>query len=324
MERDRIYSKVFKAVEWGDLERIQQLFAEYFTDEKFDFQRTFRDNEMHGLTVLAAAAKLGHKDIVDFFVKQGADSQSNDKVNLHPVFWAAKFGHLDIVNYFVDLGVDKEITDHSGKPLIYYATLFGHLDIVQYLHKSGADIEVQNDKQYDTPLLNAAARGGHKDIVAYLLQHDINIEKRAEYNENTALIEAATQGHFDVVKLLVAYGADVYAHNKFNESASEAAYLKGNVEIGKWLQEVQKNPEKFRVLPEKQIMDMSADELVDLPQSNPKLMKQIQQLDLFARIVQRLSYDKQVKFYKGTNSYMKPETRTQIQDLIRDNREKSL
>ena len=85
------------------------------------------------------------------------------------------------------------------------ASAIGNLDAVQDL-LAIPGIEVDFDGRF-TPALIQAASNGHVDIVKALIAAGANVNR--DYNHTTPLIEAAKNGHLDVVKALIAGGANV-------------------------------------------------------------------------------------------------------------------
>jgi ankyrin repeat protein len=67
------------------------------------------------------------------------------------------------------------------------------------------------------PLLGLAAKLGHVEIVTLLLDAGARIDD-VDDRQNTACHAAAREGHFDVVKLLVARNANVSLRNRANET----------------------------------------------------------------------------------------------------------
>jgi len=97
-----------------------------------------------------------------------------------------------------DRGGYKETALHKPIPL----------EIVEWLVERGADVNLAND--YGTPLFNHAHMG-HYDICKFLIEHgaDVNL---AAHGERTALFCAVYGRNCDVVRLLLAHGADPCHH----------------------------------------------------------------------------------------------------------------
>lgn len=85
----------------------------------------------------------------------------------------------------------------------------------------------------EVTLLTCAVAGGHENIIRLLLARGANIEARSK-SEATPLVEAIGQGRLDIVKLLVDKGANVNAICD-GSSPLSLAVLMGNPEIVKIL-----------------------------------------------------------------------------------------
>jgi hypothetical protein len=86
-------------------------------------------------------------------------------------------------------------------------------------------------------VLIMAASGGHTDVVRLLLAKgaDVNAKK---YRGQTALMEAAENGHTDIVKILLDKGADVNVRDGYGHTAISRAASGGHHDIMRLLEEV--------------------------------------------------------------------------------------
>ena len=82
----------------------------------------------------------------------------------------------------------------------------------------------------NTALLLEAARDGHAEVVRLLLAAgaDVNAQNQFGY---TALMGAAFHGHFEVVRLLLAAGADVNTQDQGGSTALILAAINGHAEV---------------------------------------------------------------------------------------------
>lgn len=85
----------------------------------------------------------------------------------------------------------------------------------------------------DTPL-NAAATNGHKDVVKMLLESDIDVDKAGAMG-NTPLYSAAENGHKTIVKMLLEEGANPNIKNSQGVSPLYSASKNGHSDIVKML-----------------------------------------------------------------------------------------
>jgi len=109
------------------------------------------------------------------------------------------------------------------------AVIVGDVEKVKDLLTNGAEVDVR-DKNGMTPLL-LAARKGNSEIVRLLLAHGANVNAQDHYLAWTPLILASALGHKKVVKLLLEYGADIDIKDQNGMTALKYAVKNGYKEI---------------------------------------------------------------------------------------------
>lgn len=128
---------------------------------------------------------------------------------------AAKQGDLAKVRFL--LARDPTLIsskDDSGNTPLHEAVFTAHAEVAEFLLSKGADVNAR-EKNGATPLILAAMGGkveidGQGGVVTLLLAHKADINAKSA-NGMTALHVAALVGHADIVKLLLAKGANVNA-----------------------------------------------------------------------------------------------------------------
>jgi uncharacterized protein len=90
-------------------------------------------------------------------------------------------------------------------------------------------------KQLFGQVLYGAAFLGSVRIARFLLWLYPDVEARENTGQSTSLMAAATQGHIEVVRYLLARGADVNACNEFGVTALMRSAEKSNMELTKLL-----------------------------------------------------------------------------------------
>jgi ankyrin repeat protein len=195
------------------------------------------------------AIRKGHRDVVELFLLQGGFSlkwKTND--GGHTALWiASSAGKLDMVKFFIDNGADVNAVAKNGSTALYIAAQRGHFDVCRHLILEGADIFLKKDGEW-TPL-TVAAFNGFLNICELLIataiaevgeddnDDDILDDKLAiEYiDDSRALSSACAQGHLDVVKMLVQWGADLNKPDSNGYTPLAAASNNGHVQIVKFL-----------------------------------------------------------------------------------------
>ena len=122
------------------------------------------------------------------------------------LFVAAEKGNIAAVKKHLAAGGSVDAADANKLSLLNWAAYGGAFEIVKLLVAQKADVNIHVNKSGWTPLMNASAMG-HAQIAAYLLDHgaDLSLLSTDGY---AALSFAAAKQRTDVVKLLLAKGAD--------------------------------------------------------------------------------------------------------------------
>ena len=201
-------------------------------------------------TALHAAARGGHRAVVQYLAGQGASLSSTDAVGDTPLHAAVGSGNLEIVKYLVGQGASIDAKNTAGETPLHYAAAYGHLAIVKYLDEQGADLTITSNDG-STPAQTAdlsgqtavntylgpktaaearaeltrlgiaytaaafvdSARTGNLAVVKLFVQAGMSVESTLIAISYTALHYAAVYGHLAVVKYLVGQGASLTAKN---------------------------------------------------------------------------------------------------------------
>ena len=134
---------------------------------------------------------------------------------------AAERGNLTEVQDALNNGADVNAKNPFGLTALMMASYCGYTngnyaEVVKLLLDKGADVNIKNDKGI-TALMEASSGG--------------NAEKVKNSAFKIALTEAPSVGYVEVVKLLLAKGADVNLKNSKGETALMIAKDKGKTEI---------------------------------------------------------------------------------------------
>ncbi|KAF7983634.1 hypothetical protein HWV62_20572 [Athelia sp. TMB] len=130
--------------------------------------------------------------------------------------------------------VKTERLPQDASPL-YYACFTGSLQAVQTLVSNEADVNKAGREAATRPLLIASSEG-HLDIVNVLLEKGADIDVKGGFCAS-ALQAASAEGHLEMAKLLLKNGADVNNAGGTYGSALQAASARDRLEITKLLLE---------------------------------------------------------------------------------------
>jgi ankyrin repeat protein len=156
---------------------------------------------------VADAAMRGDKEGVRALLKQGADVNQAQGDGMTALHWAAASGHDDLIETLLYAGANVRATTRLGaySPL-HVASQSGHANAIGALVKAGANVNTITSTGA-TPLMMAAL-SGKADAAKALLDAGADINARDKANDETALMFAAAYDRTDVVRLLVARGAN--------------------------------------------------------------------------------------------------------------------
>jgi ankyrin repeat protein len=103
-------------------------------------------------------------------------------------------------------GPSADFADFAGNTPLMYACAGGHLDVVEILLQSGANVEDHNENGH-TPLMEAAS-AGYVNVAKVLLENGAGINTHSNEFKESALTLACYKGHLEMVRFLLAAGAD--------------------------------------------------------------------------------------------------------------------
>jgi ankyrin repeat protein len=177
---------------------------------------------------------------------------------LTALIYTARQGDLESAKYLVAAGADVNQTSAGGWSPLLTATNNRHYVMGKYFVEHGANVNLANGKGF-TPLYlatdNRNIEGGdypvpkpdmdHLDYIKILLEHGANPNQKVSENTETRTIftnqwffepgttpfvRAAQSGDLELLKLLLAHGADPKVANDFGDTALSAVSGIGWVE----------------------------------------------------------------------------------------------
>jgi ankyrin repeat protein len=191
---------IHRAIEAGDLARVQQILAEApnALNERDDSR--FRELPIH------YAAQTGNIEIARLLLKAGADIDAGDSDNSTALGIAAMRKHGDMVAFLIENGADVNRRDRKADCPLSFAVYGRDEAIIQQLLDAGADLYFRNPA--GETLLHISCARGVRSLVEHLLDNDAAEIDLISANGGTPLGYAAMQGHAEIVKLLLDRGAD--------------------------------------------------------------------------------------------------------------------
>lgn len=199
------------------------------------------DPHVDGVTALHVAAQGGHLEVVDYLIEQKVDVSVADDAGRTPLTLAIKGSYSNVASSLVEAGanpntkyVDDKGVEHN---LLFDAIALENDEFSKLLIENGADLFYKDEKKVST-LLQASHRGLTAITKSLLEKYG---KKGGAFIDDASeegispLIAASSEGHVEVVKLLVAAKADVNVVDKDKTSALMAASARGHLDVVKEL-----------------------------------------------------------------------------------------
>jgi uncharacterized protein len=163
-------------------------------------------------TPLHEAVASRDADVVRNLVAGGADVDARDENGRTPLLLAAHADDPAMLRLLLDLGANVDLQDNWLDNPLLYTGVSGSVQIARLANEAGADPTITS--RYGGIAIISASERGHVELVHYLLEES---ESNVNHVNNlgwTALLEAIILGdggplHREIVRLLIAHGADV-------------------------------------------------------------------------------------------------------------------
>ncbi|MCY1720003.1 ankyrin repeat domain-containing protein [Prolixibacteraceae bacterium Z1-6] len=187
-----------------------------------------------GLLISSCGAKTQNKTKQNEFENE-AVLKKNEEISFDKtlIFQASLDGNIQIVQNALDKGFDTNSVDENKRTALMLAAYNGNTEIVKLLINQGA--KVNSTDEIDRTALMYASTGPFVKTVITLLEAGAEpnlIEKEENW---TAAMMAAAEGQLDVLKTLIAYGADLDMVDVDGESSLDFASSNGHTAVVEYI-----------------------------------------------------------------------------------------
>ena len=232
---------LFEAVTNGDTHKLRKL----LNKKDITINVTYKTTEgLTGITLLMKAAEHGNKEIVEMLIKAGSDVNVQDSDGITALMLSVNKGYKGIVEVLIQAGANVNAKDKLRNTALMAAVEeCHHKELIEMLIAAGTDVNVQNSN--GVTALGVAVIRGYTEIVKMLLARGANLHLTYKNNNTTgftALICAAQIGYKEIVKILIGAGAHVDAQDGFDRTALMHTVGMGHKEIVRILLENRANP----------------------------------------------------------------------------------
>jgi ankyrin repeat protein len=203
-----------------------------------------------GQNALMWASAEGHADVVEVLIQAGADVKAASKAGFTPLVFAVQKGDAKSVSSLIRAGADANSTVPTGYGVLEIAALGTKNKAAEVLLDSGAKVDAA-DKAGNTAL-HVAAQLGDLELVKMLLAKGANPNVKSaaaqssgrglggggsffrQVGEQTPLLLAARYNREDVMRALIAAGADPKLQAQDKSTLLMAASTSGHIETVKY------------------------------------------------------------------------------------------
>ncbi len=158
---------------------------------------------------------------------------SKPQISIQSFHDAVLNGNIEKVKVELAAGIQADIVGADGKNALMFAAFNGHSAIIKLLFENGVPINKQ-DNEGRTALMYAST-GPFPATVNLLLDYKAAVNLIDNGEHFTALMFAASEGQFDVVKLLVEYGADTTLKDIDGDTAEDFARQNKHEKVAEYL-----------------------------------------------------------------------------------------
>jgi ankyrin repeat protein len=168
-----------------------------------------------GLTALLFAARQGKSDAARALLDGGADIDQAGADNTSPLLIAIVNGHYDLASMLIERGADPNVADANGRTPLYAAI---DLRNVQWSQGPAPELPQVAHLEMITKLLDAGADPSIK--ITGMVGHRGSFDMRwTDLKGGTAFSRAAWNGDIEIMRLLLARGADANVVTEKGETA---------------------------------------------------------------------------------------------------------
>ncbi len=176
-------------------------------------------------TLVLTATFYGASDVLKLLLARTPE----DALNLYEAATVGNARRLKTILGQSRVRVNEANKEEGFDPL-GLAAFFGHSEAVKVLLEHGADVNQKPPSRFANTAVDSAVAGDHTDVVRILLAAGANPNVRSEANYTT-LHKAAVHGNLEIVRMLLDRGADVHAVRDGGHTPLDDAMEKGHAAI---------------------------------------------------------------------------------------------
>lgn len=186
---------------------------------------------------LLRAAAEGDADGAALALRAGTDIEQRDAKKRTPLLLASAADHVEVARLLVAMGADPNALDDRHDTPWLVTGVTGSVPMLEALLPADPDLTIEN--RFGGLSVHPASERGHVDYVRRVVETDIDINLVNDLGW-TGLLEAVVLGdggqdYQEIVRILLANGADQSIRDKKGMTALDHAEAKGFTEIARIL-----------------------------------------------------------------------------------------
>lgn len=189
-------------------------------------------------SALLRAAQSGDADRAALALRAGADIEVRDEMERTSLLLAVTEGQVDVARMLVAMGADADALDHQHDTPWLVTGVTGSVPMLEALLPADPDFSILN--RYGGTSVIPASERGHVDYVRRVVETGMDLDHVNRLGW-TALLEAVVFGdggpdHQEIVRALLAAGADPSIRDGDGVTALEHARNRGHTEMARLLE----------------------------------------------------------------------------------------
>jgi ankyrin repeat protein len=193
-----------------------------------------------GATALLWAAHWDQLEMADLLLRAGANVSEAEDRGVTPLALACENRSAAMVAKLLDAGANPNTAQMSGVTPLMIGARTGELRVVKALLARRADVSVAIPATGQTALMWATA-AGHPDVMRELIAHGADVHAPSKIGF-TPLLFAARNGDIAAAKILISAGVGVNEHGSNGTHALPLAIVAGRADFAMFLLEQGADP----------------------------------------------------------------------------------
>ena len=181
-----------------------------------------------GFAPVSLAAEVGAIECLDLLLENGADVNFHDDVGMNLLMLAVNSRQTEMAEHLIKRGADVNELMPRGGGALYIAVQRRSPDAVRLLIEHGS--EIGGSEKLEAPII-AAASLRNEEVVKLLLAAGADVNAVNQATGITALHRAVASGSPSIISLLLAAGANVNALNAAAATPRALAEQMGDPEV---------------------------------------------------------------------------------------------